>query len=300
MAREDEVVARLQAKLARISGGAARAAGDAWDSLGSWDKADIARLEELSIRIWSAGRQATVPAASSAYSVTAGTSTVAVPLDSVAGVPPATAGAFRVMWKHLADGAQWVDAHGSGRSAFQAQHADAVMQASRHTGDAWASVAGYRGGWKRILTGASCEWCALVSTQIYRSADSASFGHDRCDCTVAPVGDSAEGRVVNRPLYDELRRRDVAGKVGRNRNTSSALRSADEAQQRSMEAMTEAARETDPARKSQLIDRARKADREAQRYRVMAAEGAARQPGSPDGSTGYVTPDGRLAPRPSP
>lgn len=300
MAREDEVVARLQAKLARISGGAARAAGDAWDSLGSWNEADIARLEELGMRIWAAGRRATVPVASAAYSRAVDGATVAVPLDAVAGVPPATAEAFRVMWKQLAEGGAWVDAYASGRSLFQAQHGDAVMQTSRHTGDAWARHAGYSGGWRRTLTGVSCEWCALVSTQTYRTADSASFGHDRCDCGVFPVGGSADGRVVNRPLHQELRSQGVSARIDGNRQPKQLLRSADNAQQRAMNAMADAARETDPVRKARLIDRARQWDRRARQQRVKSAEGSARKMTPREGSTGYVTPDGKPTPRPSP
>lgn len=56
-------------------------------------------------------------------------------------------------------------------------------------------------GWTRTLTGLACEWCRMVATQRYRTADSASFGHQRCDCGVDPIiGDRDPGRAINRDL----------------------------------------------------------------------------------------------------
>lgn len=53
-------------------------------------------------------------------------------------------------------------------------------------------------GWRRTLTGKSCQWCVTVSTQRYDTADSASFGHLRCNCGVDPIiGDRDPGRVLN-------------------------------------------------------------------------------------------------------
>lgn len=54
-------------------------------------------------------------------------------------------------------------------------------------------------GWTRTLGAGSCPWCVKVSQQRYRSAESASFGHARCNCGVDPIiGDRDPGRVLNR------------------------------------------------------------------------------------------------------
>lgn len=54
-------------------------------------------------------------------------------------------------------------------------------------------------GWTRALDGKACDWCREVSRQIYRTAETASFGHTRCGCSVEPViGDRDPGRALNR------------------------------------------------------------------------------------------------------
>lgn len=61
-------------------------------------------------------------------------------------------------------------------------------------------------GWTRVLSGGACDWCQLVSTQRYTSAESASFGHLRCNCDVDPIiGDRDPGQVVNHELLAELK-----------------------------------------------------------------------------------------------
>lgn len=53
-------------------------------------------------------------------------------------------------------------------------------------------------GWTRTLGPGSCDWCITVSTQRYRSSESASFGHLRCTCAVDPIiGTRDPGRVLN-------------------------------------------------------------------------------------------------------
>lgn len=61
-------------------------------------------------------------------------------------------------------------------------------------------------GWTRTLSGNACEFCQVVSTQRYRTAESASFGHQRCSCGVTPImGNRDPGRVINRERLDELK-----------------------------------------------------------------------------------------------
>ena len=60
-------------------------------------------------------------------------------------------------------------------------------------------------GYRRVLTGKSCAFCASASTQRYRSARLMPI-HPRCDCDVAEIYGTADpGRVINRELLDELK-----------------------------------------------------------------------------------------------
>lgn len=57
-------------------------------------------------------------------------------------------------------------------------------------------------GWTRTVTPRSCEWCRNVAHETYRTADSASFGHLRCDCGVDPV--LSDGRDPGRAANNEI------------------------------------------------------------------------------------------------
>lgn len=80
-------------------------------------------------------------------------------------------------------------------------------------------------GYRRVLTGDSCDLCRVASTQLYRTGDLMPI-HTRCDCRIAPVVDGYDGgRIVNRELYRELKadgtldrlNRRNAGTTGRSR-----------------------------------------------------------------------------------
>ncbi|MGD9797118.1 MAG: hypothetical protein AB7H43_10760 [Acidimicrobiia bacterium] len=67
--------------------------------------------------------------------------------------------------------------------------------------DATPRIVGYR----RVLTGRSCAFCATASTQRYRRGELMPL-HPRCDCSVAPmIGDRDPGHVINRPLLRQLK-----------------------------------------------------------------------------------------------
>lgn len=100
-----------------------------------------------------------------------------------------------------------------GRALAAGNNFDAAVTAGRlraggigESGVYWASRAANKVaesdervvGWRRVITTKACDWCRTISTQRYRSVDSASFGHLRCDCSVEPIiGDRDPGRVIN-------------------------------------------------------------------------------------------------------
>lgn len=60
-------------------------------------------------------------------------------------------------------------------------------------------------GYRRVLTGRSCAFCATASTQRYRSSDLMPI-HDRCDCGIAPIyGTRDPGQVINKGLLRDLK-----------------------------------------------------------------------------------------------
>lgn len=104
----------------------------------------------------------------------------------------------------LAAGKTWAQAMAEARArAVSAAETD-VMLAQRATMDAWVEaerVAGYR----RVLTGRSCMYCATASTQRYRRGELMPL-HSHCDCGVAPIlGSHDPGHVVNRRLLRQLK-----------------------------------------------------------------------------------------------
>ncbi len=97
----------------------------------------------------------------------------------------------------LRDGESLRAALKAGRERTQDLADTAVSHASRSANTA---ADGHRRivGWRRVLTGDSCDWCVTVAGQRYRSAESAAFGHEACNCSVAPIiGTSDPGRVLN-------------------------------------------------------------------------------------------------------
>lgn len=269
-----------------------------WMNLGSYNREDIARIAEFSAMLWTQGRTVAVRSASAFNSTITGARPAAIALDTVPGVPPAVDEAFRVVWAHLGDGESWDDAVAAGGEAFAAFHGTGVMQASRLGSQAWSKATGYRGAWQRILTGSSCEWCALVSTQLYHSAASASFGHDRCDCVVAPATEGV--RAMQTEMLATLKdQTDIVNRLTVSQAANKTLIAADNAERRSLEEMNLArmagVRSEDYQRH---VDRARQWDRRAHELRVRAAEEATRRISPPETSTGYVDPSGHPASRP--
>lgn len=299
----DRLIARWQAQVSRIATAASTAKATAWDSLGSWNEADIQRYDAVARRIDDAAKQAAVASSEGFYATYMEQPMIGLSPGDVPSVRPDPRDPFTTLWHQLKQGAQFTDALGSGRGVLEGTTAKHVVNTSRMTGDAWSDASGVRMLWRRVLTGVSCEWCALVSTQTYRSSASATFGHDTCDCLVVPTGDPGYSQnfrrrgVIDQGLADRLDDLGVQRRVAEQQASSRSLTAAENAGRRRDEALRRLAAETDPTKRQLLESRARRWDREAQRYRARAAEEAA-SPRSSDEGTGYVTPDGTPAPRP--
>jgi hypothetical protein len=119
---------------------------------------------------------------------------------------------FISTWKALKDGRSETEAFAAGARRSRTVALDAVTRTERA---ALAEIDSHEPrivGWRRVPNPPVCRWCATVATQRYRTAEAASFGHSRCSCGVVPITGTADpGRVINKPMLDNLKReRDAA------------------------------------------------------------------------------------------
>lgn len=199
---------RYQSRLAAISGTAGVAVAVAWDDLPGYDRLDIPTFARRTARTFIAAKAATLAVAVGYYSLLAVVRPPAVNVEEI-DVAPAVDDPFIGYWQALQAGHVWDEAVAIGRGRAEAAVTDYVTSTSRRTGDVVAERTGQDiVGWRRVLTGTSCAWCATVATQRYRTAESADFGHTRCDCTAAPIyGDSDPGRIINKPVLSTLKQK---------------------------------------------------------------------------------------------
>ena len=299
----DRLIAEWQAQIARIADNAAQLKAQAWNSLGSWNEADVSRYDRIAMRIDDAAKQAAVASSEGFYSTYYEAPVGGLAASDVPSVRPDPRDPFTTLWHELKMGNPFDAAVESGRSVVEGTTRKHVVTTSRMSGDAWASATGLDVRWRRVLTGVSCKWCALVSTQSYRSAASATFGHDSCDCLIVPTEDPGYSQnirrsgVLDQQLADRLDRMGVQRGIAEQRAAGLSDRAAANAERRRDEALRRMREESDPAKRQLLESRARKWDREAQRYRSRAAEQRANSTRS-SGASGYVTPDGTPVKRP--
>lgn len=109
---------------------------------------------------------------------------------------------FIALGRSLNSGEDIASSLGAGLARAQGVGESSVHWAARATNTA-ADKDRRVVGWTRTLSGDPCEFCMTVSTQRYRTAESASFGHARCNCNVAPIiGTTDPGRVINRTFSE--------------------------------------------------------------------------------------------------
>lgn len=115
---------------------------------------------------------------------------------------------FVALANALSTGADFDAAVESGRARAEGVGESAVQWASRSANSAATDQRIV--GWTRTVGAGSCEWCQVVATQRYRTAESASFGHLRCSCGVDPIiGDRDPGQVLNEERLAELQQSGV-------------------------------------------------------------------------------------------
>lgn len=170
-----------------------------WNALPEHDEAQQARWATLAHPIITSGQNRAIDIQAAYLGARLGNP---VPFDRAgllaqAAVDPLEP--FTAFANALAKGSAPVEALLSGALRAQGLGESAVFWAARATNTAVTDERVV--GWQRTLTAKACDWCTQVAGQIYKTAESASFGHLRCDCGVDPViGGSNPGRLINDAL----------------------------------------------------------------------------------------------------
>lgn len=167
----------------------------AWDDLGSYDRADVARFTAVATRVVDAGQRRTVAVTAAYLSRLTGSPVPALDVSALTGA--AVRGGtdpsvvyerpFVQVWSALADGKPYADAvDAAGARAATAADTD-VSLSMRATADAASQEFERRVvGWERVMDPDACAFCAAASTQRYSSALLEPL-HANCQCGVAPV-----------------------------------------------------------------------------------------------------------------
>lgn len=178
---------RYQTALAAVVANATPTMHRLWDGLPAYDEANVETLAVAAAPPLQAVKQASVRHSLGYYTVLAGVKPPTIKPAEVA----ATADMrdpFISTWLALKSGNSFEAALLAGRARVVAVVANLVNSTARQTGDLFVAKANLEtAGWERITNRGACAWCESVAGQLYQSADSADFGHDRCACTAAPL-----------------------------------------------------------------------------------------------------------------
>jgi hypothetical protein len=158
----------------------------AWDRLDAYGEDDVERYAATTRSAVNGAKVATVGLSAAFFAMATRSRPVGVKPDDVP-TEPRIDHPFLAAWHAVSEGWPWEEAFQAGRSQASAVGFDFVQSTARRTGDLAAELSGQRVRWARVPGGGSCAWCLTVAGQTYHSAESADFGHDRCDCDVVPA-----------------------------------------------------------------------------------------------------------------
>jgi len=204
-------IAELDA-LAELVGVALR---DIFANLAHTDRADIEAFIAEASPYTTAGVSEASDLASAYLSEMTGT---AIKASDIIAPTIAWDGPFLRTWHDLAEGMPYDQAKESGASM-------AEMTGYSATNDGAMARMGQPGtkvkGWRRVINPTACEWCRVVATQLYRTQESATFGHWKCRCTtVAVMGDTDPGKAINQARLRELKASGAVERVSKARERS--------------------------------------------------------------------------------
>lgn len=205
MPASDLAIRRHQRLIGRYRERTSAALVSIWAQLDSIDEDAVEAFARRATPVLAGVKQATVATSSAFFALAAGTRPVGIRPERVV-VEPRIRHPFLSAWHALNEGREYEEALTVGRSQASAVGFDFVQSTSRQTGDVFAEQSGMQMRWNRVPSPGACEWCQTVAGQTYATAESADFGHDRCDCSVIPADVSSVSRVTRTVARGEGRR----------------------------------------------------------------------------------------------
>lgn len=187
----DEVVRRYQERYGRLKGAAVAQVLAAWDKWGGLSDDDAERFVAAAVPVVNGAQVATAALVAGYVGLLAGSPPPKVPTKDITGLRgvPVTEVYQRPVIaarSAIAQGKTFPEAMAAGRTRAEVLADADVMLAQREamarTAKAHPRITGYR----RVLSGGSCDLCASVSDDVYSTDDLMPI-HDRCGCGVAPV-----------------------------------------------------------------------------------------------------------------
>lgn len=105
----------------------------------------------------------------------------------------------------IARGDSFAAAMAAGRVRAKEMASTDIVMAQRHATVRTLDQMPHAVGYRRVLTGSSCQLCATASTQRYHKTQLMPI-HTHCDCSVAPIFANRDpGQVINRRLLAQLK-----------------------------------------------------------------------------------------------
>lgn len=159
----------------------------AWDGLSSYGEEDIPRFVARTSPLLAGAKAASVATASAFFAQALGIRPPGVDPAAI-NLEPRVRDPFLALWHAISEGRPNTEALLAGRSMAEAVGFNFVTSIARLTGDHAAKASNREVGWERVPGAGACDWCETVAGQLYHSAESADFGHDRCNCDAVPAG----------------------------------------------------------------------------------------------------------------
>lgn len=207
------------AEMERLGDLVGAALREVFDGFTALDRAQLAEWLETVRPLAGAGAAEAVDLTSAYLAELTGAAPAAVDL---ALVDTPLDGPFLRHWHDLKVGMPWEQARAAGGSQAEMLGVDVTNEgAAARMARPGVKTRGYL----RVLSPGACEWCQVVSTQLYHSADSARFGHHACKCRVVPVvGERVHSAAtaINRSRLTELRGSGAIGRASASRARSRA------------------------------------------------------------------------------
>lgn len=259
-----------------------QAVEEVWFTLPGYDRENVDEWLSRVLPLVDAAQRRSVALTDAYLARERGRDVLGVPVDETTGAPVRNGTPPEVvyqrplitLWSALADGASFAQAFARGLDrATSAAETDALLSmraAASWVGEIDDGIYGY----ERVTDGSACDLCQIASTQRYHTSQLMPI-HSHCGCSVAPLTEPAEGGIVNRDLYRQLKADRAMDRITAARRERGFRQRADANEQRARRWRREAASEQDPERRERLIERADRYEQRAAEQRRTAEQLAA-------------------------